>query len=581
MIEEKSGKEVAGLPTVKIGTINDLNVLDNYQMGDLPEKKEPEEKTKNIQLIYPTNHLKGFKELRESTRLHGEEYILIIKAVWYGLLSCKNSDVMLELNGVVTDGRIHLLIPLKSGKGKKEIKRVVKEVMGGFGKKVVEPTALHPEQLVGKTFRKHKKGDTEYEPNKGHFADDYIIIDEGRTLLTSNDILYSESRRYLRLGLDPYPHNTITKRPVDIPRGEGLEYTPYFGCCIYTQPYHFDGEFATDGDLRRFVVPYVNMSGVDRTDAYKNRILETNHSNDSIKEFTKFMKDLGDYKEYSITSNAKLELLGDHLILVERGFSYSTKIRNFMDLYDFTIQDLLLKMSHVQALQNGTNQIEKNHVALAFIDLFEFLEHLYQFVENKILGSLDYGEAWKGATDKDKELLNWLHDKKAISREESTISISDYEKKIQKVFQVAERQSINIKQNHEKNGWIKSKKGAHESFVWLGFKPDARGARPAMQSKDFTKFYQDKIKNFIPEDIAPLASLENDTQNNPSDEIIQKNETTTVDYRNTTIIEKNILGLLADQQEHTNLSIIEDLKKDHTQEEIISTLEDMRAKRWI
>ena len=195
-----------------------------------------------------------------------------------------------------TDGRIHLLIPLKSGKGKKELKRVVKEVIGGIGRAVDEPTSLHPEQLVGKTVRRQKKGQVEYENIEGYFSRDYLIIDEGRTLLTSNDILYTESRRYLRLALDPYPHNTITKRPVDIPFGEELEYTPYFGCCIYTQPYFFDEEFATDGDLRRFVVPYVNMSGIDRSKAYKSRVLEINDSEDSLNKFIRFINSLEDFK---------------------------------------------------------------------------------------------------------------------------------------------------------------------------------------------------------------------------------------------------------------------------------------------
>ena len=49
--------------------------------------------------------------------------------------------------------------------------------------------------------------------------------------------------------------------------------------------------------------------------------------------------------------------------------------------------------------------------------------------------------------------------------------------RFEKVFQVEKRQAINIKQKHEKNKWIKSKKGAHDSVVWLGFKPDVRGGK--------------------------------------------------------------------------------------------------------
>ena len=494
------------------------------------ENNEPEE----IRLNYPTNHLKGFDELRKSTRLQGKEYILILKSLWYSLLSCKNKGVVLRLNNLVTDGRIHLLIPLKSGKGKKELKRVIKKVGEGLNRTVVEPTSLHPEQLVGKTSTNRVKGQVEYIPNIGYFGDDYIVIDEGKTLLTSNEINFSESRRYLRLGLDPYPDNIITKKPVDIPRGEGLEYTPYFNCCIFTQPYYFEAEFATDGDLRRFILPYINMSGIDRTEAYKSRVLEVNQdNNEPILTFTEFLRSLPDSREYKISSEAKTELIEDHLILVRRGFSYSTKTRNFMDLYDFTIQDLLLKMSHIQALQEGINTITRDHVARAFIDLVEFTEHLYQFIENKIMGSLDYGETWNGATDKDKELLRFLYDVGATSREESTVSIIAYENKIQEVFEVEKRQSINIKRKHERNGWIKSKKGKHDSLVWLEFEPDVRPARDAMQPTNLKKFYLDKIKNYVPDCMLPLTPLEDKSVDAPIDEVQPSSiykETQKIDY---------------------------------------------------
>ncbi|TMS41313.1 MAG: hypothetical protein FGO69_08645 [Methanobacterium sp.] len=486
----------------------------------IPKALESDEH-EELELKYPTNHLKGFDELRKSTRLQGKEYILILKALWYSLLSCKNKNVVLKLNNLVTDGRIHLLIPLKSGKGKKELKRVIKKVGEGLNRDVVEPTSLHPEQLVGKTSANRVKGQIEYIQNRGYFGDDFIVIDEGKTILTSNDINFSESRRYLRLGLDPYPDNTITKKPVDIPRGEGLEYTPYFNCCIFTQPYYFEPDFATDGDLRRFLVPYINMSGIDRTEAYKARILEVNQDDiDPARDFTEFVKGLPGSTEYKISSEAKAELVVTHLMLVSRGFVYSTKIRNFMDLYDFTIQDLLVKMSYIQALQDEVKTIGKDHVSKALIDLVEFTEHLYQFVENKVMGSLDYGETWNGATDKDKDLLRFLYDEGATSMEESTVSIADYKKEIQEVFEVEERQSIRIKQKHEDNGWIKSKKGKHDSKVWLEFEPAVETDREAKPNQDLKKFYLDKIQEYIPDDTMPLSPIAEVSEVAPRDEVI-------------------------------------------------------------
>lgn len=477
-------------------TLNDSNIENNI------------EKILKVKLQYPTNHLKGFDELRKATRLIGDDYKIIIKAVWYNVMSCKISKVGLQLNQIHTDGRIHLLIPLKSGKGKKELKRVIKALLEGMNKTVEEPTSLHPEQLVGKTIRNRNRNQVEYENIAGFFSRDYIIIDEGKNLLTSNELIYNESRRYLRLALDPYPDNKITKRAVDIPFGQELEYTPHMGCSIFTQPYYFKEDFATDGDLRRFLVPYVNMSGVDRTEAYRYRVENDSNSDKHLKSFQDFLSLLDDYDSFEFTQEAEIEFLKASLILIKRGFSYSVKVANFVDIYDFTIQDILLKMSAVQALQDGKNTITKKHVNLAFIDLAEFLEHLYHFVHTKINGMLDYGEAWRGAEGNDQELLNWLYTQIATSLETTTISIKDYLNKIQEVCNVNERQAKNIKKKHVQNGWVKSKKGSHDSKLWIDFEP-VRNARGVMQLPGSEKipeeYYNESIKNNVSESITPLA----------------------------------------------------------------------------
>ncbi|MEN6574133.1 hypothetical protein, partial [Methanobacterium aggregans] len=455
-----------------------------------------------VNLKYPTNHLKGFEELRQASRLYGKEYIPILKSMWYAIISSKNENVELQLNQIHTDGRIHLLIPLRSGKGKKELKRIIKEVLG---EGVKEPASLHPEQLIGKTrIRNNKRGPVS-ENIEGYFSQKYLIIDEGRTLLTSNEPNYAESRRYLRLALDPYPTNQIEKKSVDTTFEDALKYTPYVNCCIFTQPYYMEEDFATDGDLRRFIVPYINMAGVDRLEAYKNRILDKTNSNGSQNKFRNFVNNLPDYKHYTINPSAIPEFIKCSMMLIQRGLNHEPKIRNFVDLYDFTIQDILLKLCHVQALQEGKNEITGKHVQLAFIDLFEFLEHLYLFVESKILGSIDYGESWAGATDKDKELLRWLKDKGAESFEESQVSIKEYIDKIMDLFKVKERQAKRIKQKHEEKGWIKSKQVQHSSRLWIGFQPKTKDARTDMQPKDFEKFYLDKVKTNVPES-APLLT---------------------------------------------------------------------------
>lgn len=492
----------------KIESISELQ-NNEHQFKSIIEATTKENlfKSQNIVLKYPNKHLKCFDQLIDITRLYGEEYRIIDKALWYSIMSLKNKGVELELGQLRTDGRIQILIPLKSGKGKAELKRTIKDIMTRIKKSVYEPTSLHPEQLVGKTIKKKSKD--EYEQIPGYFSRDYLIIDEGKQLLTSKEPNYSESRRYLRIAMDSYPNNTITKKSVDINFENELNYKTYVGCCIFTQPHMYEEDFAMDGDLRRFIIPYVNMTGIDRETAYEDRILSATNSEESLKNFTDFMESLEDIKSFEIEEAPIKTFLNCFNVLVNRGFSHSSsKIRNYMDISDFTLQDMLLKMSAVQALQSNSNIINEEHISLAFIDLFEFMEHLYTFIETKVQGQFDYGEEWNGAMGKDKECLEWLKNKGAISMEKTNISIKDYETKIMTVFKVKERQSIGIKGKHERNGWIKSKKSDHSSKLWLSLDENKRPARDAMSPLHIQKFYNDKITKFIPETITPLAPLE-------------------------------------------------------------------------
>ena len=279
-----------------------LNGLPDIKDATLPEKKEPKEYFK-LDLKYPTKHLNGFNDFSTATRLQGVEYTLIEKAVWYGIHSCITPEVILKLNGVKTDGRINIFIPLMSGCGKGELKRTLKSILEAFGKNVSEPTSLHPEQLVGKTVRRQNKSEVTYEQLKGYLSQDYLIVDEAKDLLASNDPIYSESRRYLRMAQDTYP-NDITKKTVDIPFENQLKYATYVGTCLFSQPYNLDERFATDGDLRRYVTPYVNMAGIDRTNAYHSNVLDYIDSDTALINFIKYLKSLTQHKTFQLSKDA-------------------------------------------------------------------------------------------------------------------------------------------------------------------------------------------------------------------------------------------------------------------------------------
>lgn len=66
-----------------------------------------------------------------------------------------------------------------------------------------------------------------------------------------------------------------------------------------------------------------------------------------------------------------------------------------------------------------------------------------------------------------------------------------------------------------------------------------------------------------------------------SDEIVKLSDDLTIDYRNITSIERNILTCLKDYSEYTYSSLIDELKIYHPKDEIRGTLNDMRGKGWI
>ena len=84
---------------------------------------------------------------------------------------------------------------------------------------------------------------------------------------------------------------------------------------------------------------------------------------------------------------------------------------------------------------------------------------------------MDYGENWSGAVKKDQDILKWLHEQGATSYDTSNISINEYKEKIKEIYHVQDKQAQKNKKQHEENGWIESKKGQHDSKVWLKIQP--------------------------------------------------------------------------------------------------------------
>ncbi len=478
----KENKEVGSgkTPLNKNRFSNDLNLS---PMTALPGNLEIEENTTTIlDLEYISDHLTGFNDLKESTALFGEEYEPIFKVLWYNLVSYLIRKSELSVGRLKPDGRISVIYIINSGRGKGELKRVQKEFVAYFGGKCREPTSLHAEQLVGKSIYDKKK--KEHLERRGYLRGDFLIIDEAFNLLSSNELHYSEARKYIRTALDPFPNNTVCKQLTELGEDHVLEYEPECPINLFVQPMKFENDILVlEGDIRRFVPIYVNMGKNDKTNALERRVYDEATDTDSINKFCNEISTLEVFESFSMADNAKKRFVEHSTKLVERGDFHSAKMANFMEMMAFTLQNNLLKFSAVQAFQHGRAKIEVTDVELAFMDLFEIMDHAYEFIDLKVPGTLDYGDGWQGARLKDQEALSWLQEKGATSEKASKVSIKEYENKLREIYNVKSRQAAKYKNKHQSNGWIKSKKAPNVSKVWLNFEPESNPL-PALHVTD-------------------------------------------------------------------------------------------------
>ena len=457
--------------------------------------KAPEpEPDADIKLEYLTRHLKGYDDLVDGSDLFGDEYKPIFKALWYQLMSFRIRTSDLKIGRNKADGRINALYPLKAGHGKGELKRVIEYCMNYFNMQFAEPTSLHAEQLIGKPIK--KRGSDEYDKKYGYLARDWLVIDEAYNLLSSNELHYSEARKYMRTALDRYPGNTVYKETTEGGIDAALKYDPICPITLFIQPVVFDTDILVlEGDIRRVICPYVNMTGLNKEESLIRNIRDEEVDGDAIYRFCQLLEGLESFHKFRATPEAVNRFEELFFDLYYYGMDYNQKIRNFMDIIAYTLQTFLLKFSAVQAFQHDRSIIQPADVELAYMDLFEIMHHTYQYVNNKIPGFLNYGEGWQGAEAMDQEALQWLLQKGAVD-EDSAIDSTLYAEQIMTLFEVKDRRAREIIKKHYEKGWIHRKKGFQSTKIWITFKPDLHLAPVGSRHRGYVETSEDNVNSF-------------------------------------------------------------------------------------
>jgi len=457
---------------------------------EMKEVNNLDNKKPKFTFSYPTLHLPYFKELREATLLEGKEYTPIIKAVYHSLLGVVLREKQLTICKLKTDPRTSVFIIINSGGGKKNIKQAAKEILEKLEYDVHVPLTLHSQQLIGKIINRGTPKKPEWIKNEGFLSRDFLIFDEAFELMTSKDQDIKESRRAIRISQDPIGQNLVEKKQVDntFSKEERIAYHPKASMILFSQPKNYPADIVEEGDLRRDLVAYVRgLSDRDRSQDYSDRLKNKVDLNKQVNTFAQFLKTVASNvagKEFSFTEAAVDRMIELHGYLVEIGFIHSEKGANFSKIVDYTLQDFFCKISCHIAAAYGTVEITPNIIDLAFIDLMEFFSMQLDFIKDKILGKLDYGEGWSGARGRDQECLEWLYQKGAANEESSKVSIKEFKKAISEIKGVSynEGSKGGMAPKHydrfKKNSWIDSKQvGQHDSKVWLTFKPRYVGSK--------------------------------------------------------------------------------------------------------
>lgn len=449
---------------------------------------------------YPTNHLPLFDVLKEATLLEGKEYTPIIKGIYHLLLGVVLRDKQLKVGKLKTDPRTSLFIVISSGGGKKNLKQTAKEILDKLEYDVHVPLSFHSQQLIGKIINRGTIKKPHWIKNEGFLSRDFLIFDEAYELLTNKDLEIKESRKAIRISQDPIGQNLVEKKQVDntFDEQERIAYFPKVSTILFSQPKSYPGGIVEEGDVRRNIVGYVRgLSDRDRTDDYSSRLKNSIDTKEHIHTFARFLKTVCAEtagKEFEFTVDAVDRMIELHNCLVQQGFIHSEKGANFSKMVDYTLQDFFCKLSCHIAAAHSTTTITPDFIEMAFIDLMEFFNMQLNFIKDKILSKLDYGEGWGGAMGKDQECMEWLYQQGATTEDNSKVSINDFKKAIAQIKGISydEGGKGGMASKHysrfKRVSWIDSKQvGQHDSKVWLTFTPQYIGSKLVIEGSKGNK----------------------------------------------------------------------------------------------
>jgi hypothetical protein len=441
--------------------VNFINSLDPEYIHERQTEKVHGEHTINtVVLEYPTDHLPKFETLQDIIGIRSRSHKHILKLIYYTMVSSINSGTVVTINGARHDLRLSTIFIAKQGQGKTEILNTTAKVLKSVGMTVHRPTSFHSEQWIGKT-KIDKKAQNEVAKIMGYLADDIIIVDEAKRLISDPEC--AEVRRTARISQNRYGTSPVEKKNVDTHNKDKISYDSKTILLYGVQDMKMDAEdFIIEGDIRRYAISVLDNETMDSQEDIIHDVMDENRvfvDHQIFVDYLNTIPRLEDEIFIKLPPEERVYYEKAVINLNARANSYSTMVSEYFStlgaeyltlFLKFVVNYALIRMVKEPIIKDGKPSkkvvITKDDILYAYVDCFEMLEHRYEWTHFYLV--MESAKVHKGAKySKEIEVLSSFDIGEPVEKGELT-------RKIQEVYDIKIKQARRNLKKFMENGFI-------------------------------------------------------------------------------------------------------------------------------